>query len=177
MNDALVEPGGTVRLVGMEAVAPVAMEPSETGKPLAGAGPESVTVHCVELGESTDAGLQLSPVSVTSGGVIVTTPPAPLPAMAFPVGSDQFVVNTWIVLEVEDVVPDIVKFAAATIPSGITFAFRGLGPPAAMHTYWPAVRLLHSMVLAAVEAAVPAVTFTAVKSLGENENVHITPAT
>jgi hypothetical protein len=121
--------------------------------------------------------LQDSPVSLTGGSVIVTAPLAPVLATALPVGSDIFVASTWIVLEVEDVVPDTVKFAVPIVPLGITVAFRGLGPPVARQVYWPALILLQLIVLEAAEAAVPAVTLTAVKSFGENENVHITPAT
>jgi hypothetical protein len=104
------------------------------------------------------------------------TPPAPALVTGLPVGSDIFVASNWMLLEVEDVAPEMVKFAVPIVPSGMTLAFIGVGAPTARHVIIP-VTLLQVMVFAAAVAADPVVILTAETSFGGNANVHITPAT
>ena len=92
------------------------------------AGPERVTVHCDEAGAITDVGAQDKSLSDMDGGapLMVTVAPVPVAAIAAPGAEAAIALNTWMLLDVDDVVLESVKLALATMPLEIVFVFRPL---------------------------------------------------
>jgi hypothetical protein len=170
VNWAVVAPGWTVRVVGIEAVAPVKTEPSETANPVLGAAAVNETVHTDDTDRVIVVGLHVTAESAT-GRTIVTVAGAPAAATTDPVGLTADTSKSWIAVEVADVFVATVTFAVASGPVAIVVAFI----PTAIHVYLPALIVLQVIVLPAPVAADPAVTDTVVMSEVAKPNVHITP--
>jgi hypothetical protein len=159
-----------VTLLGIEAVPPDKIEPSETAKPPLGAADVNETVHNDDVARLIVVGLQLIAERAT-GRSTVTVAGEPAVAMDEPVALTADTFKSWIAVVVADVFAAKVTLAVASVPAPMVAAFM----PTAIQVYRPALVMLHVRVLPAPVAAEPAVTDTAVISAVAYPKVHMTP--
>jgi len=167
VKEAVVAAAATVTLAGTVKLTLLLVK--ATVEPPVGAGALKVTLQALVPGPVNEAGLQVRPVTVTGGGTF-TTPPVAEVAIDIAVEDAEDAFMTWIgLLRLEP--EERTKLAVTTTPFGIVLAFRPLNRQVYEPFVPKQVRDLDAPV-----ALGPAVTVIAVKSVGEYENVHSSPA-
>jgi hypothetical protein len=122
VNPALVDPAAIVTDEGTVTLAAPPV-PVVTVSPPVGAGADTVTVHAVEPGVVTVAGVQATALTL-NGGLMVTCPPVAITLKALLLAVAPLTLRIWIVEDVLTVVGETVNVAVATTPLAMVVALR-----------------------------------------------------